>query len=58
MDNKQWYAQLNKPKWSPPSYLFGIVWSILYVFIIISFGFVFFSEDSFGKLKKKYNMRG
>jgi translocator protein len=41
MDNKQWYLQLNKPKWSPPSYLFGIVWSILYVFIIISFGFVF-----------------
>jgi translocator protein len=48
MDNKQWYAQLNKPKWSPPSYLFGVVWSILYVFIIISFGFVFikvFNKD-------------
>jgi translocator protein len=48
MDNKEWYAQLNKPKWSPPSYLFGVVWSILYVFIIISFGFVFikvFNKD-------------
>ena len=48
MDNKQWYSQLNKPKWSPPSYLFGIVWSILYVLIIISFGFVFikvFNKD-------------
>ncbi len=48
MDNKQWYLQLNKPKWSPPSYLFGIVWSILYVFIIIPFGFVFikvFNKD-------------
>ena len=41
MDNKQWYSKLNKPKWSPPSYLFGIVWPILYVLIIISFGFVF-----------------
>jgi translocator protein len=48
MDNKQWYLQLNKPKWSPPSYLFGIVWSILYVFILISFSFVFikvFNKD-------------
>jgi len=41
MDNRQWYSKLNKPKWSPPSYLFGIVWPILYVLIIISFGFVF-----------------
>ena len=41
MDNKKWYSKLNKPKWSPPSYLFGIVWPILYVLIIISFGFVF-----------------
>ena len=41
MDSKQWYSQLNKPKWSPPSYLFGTVWSILYVLIIISFGWVF-----------------
>jgi len=41
MDNREWYSKLNKPKWSPPSYLFGIVWPILYVLIIISFGFVF-----------------
>ena len=41
MDNKQWYSKLNKPKWSPPSYLFGTVWSILYILIFISFSFIF-----------------
>ena len=25
-----WYASLRKPAWTPPSWLFGPVWSILY----------------------------
>ena len=36
-----WYSQLIKPTWSPPSWLFGPVWSVLYVLIAISFGKVF-----------------
>ncbi|MEI6280839.1 MAG: TspO/MBR family protein [bacterium] len=36
-----WYSQLIKPTWSPPSWLFGPVWSVLYVLITISFGKVF-----------------
>ena len=36
-----WYSQLIKPTWSPPSFLFGPVWSFLYVLIAISFGKVF-----------------
>lgn len=36
-----WYSTLIKPTWSPPSYLFGPVWSFLYVLIAISFGKVF-----------------
>jgi len=36
-----WYSQLIKPTWSPPAYLFGPVWSVLYVLIAISFGKVF-----------------
>jgi tryptophan-rich sensory protein len=42
MDTTSWYAKLIKPSWSPPGWLFGPVWSILYVGIAISFGKVFF----------------
>ncbi|MBU0999001.1 tryptophan-rich sensory protein [Patescibacteria group bacterium] len=38
-----WYSQLIKPTWAPPSWLFGPVWSVLYVLIAVSFGKVFWS---------------
>jgi len=41
MTTYTWYQQLIKPSWVPPSYLFGPVWSVLYVLIAISFGKVF-----------------
>lgn len=43
MNTSLWYAQLIKPWWSPPSWLFGPVWSALYTIIAISFGAVFYS---------------
>lgn len=27
----QWYQSLEKPGWQPPSYIFGPVWTVLYV---------------------------
>ena len=35
------YSSYIKPWFSPPSWIFGPVWSVLYVLIIISFGYVF-----------------
>ena len=31
-----WYLLLNKSKLNPPSYVFGIVWPILYVLMMVS----------------------
>jgi len=40
MDYKKTYVEYKRPPLSPPPYLFGIVWPILYILIIISYGFV------------------
>ena len=38
MNNYNWYSRIIKPTWSPPAWLFGPVWTFLYVLIFISFG--------------------
>ena len=37
-----WYLQLIKPSWAPPSWIFGPVWIFLYALIIFSFSKVFY----------------
>lgn len=40
-DTVTWYATQIKPTWAPPAWLFGPVWTFLYILIAISFGKVF-----------------
>lgn len=41
MDTRAWFNTLIKPDWAPPGWLFGPVWTVLYIMIFISFGRVF-----------------
>lgn len=42
MNTYSTYQELIKPVWSPPAYLFGPVWTVLYALIAFSFGKVFY----------------
>lgn len=42
MNTYNWYSQLVKPSWAPPSCLFGPVWTVLYAIIFVTFGTVFY----------------
>ena len=49
MNAYNWYQTLIKPSWSPPSWLFGPVWTVLYAIITVTFGTVFYKTFT-GKL--------
>ena len=40
MQNYTQYGQYLKPSWAPPAWLFGPVWTVLYVLIAMSYGYV------------------
>jgi len=41
VDWTEWYNNLAKPSWTPSSATIGLIWSILYPIIAVTFAFVF-----------------
>ncbi len=42
----EWYPTLNKPSWTPPSWLFGPVWTALYIMMAVAAWLVWQRGDS------------
>jgi translocator protein len=47
-----WYSNLQKPVFNPPNYIFGPIWTVLYLFMGIAAGLVW-SGTGEAKLKRK-----
>jgi len=41
-----WYQALDKPSWNPPNWIFGPVWTLLYILIAVS-GWLVWKEKGF-----------
>ncbi len=53
MDNMRIYSEVNTPPLSPPSILFPIVWTILFVLMGISAAMIYTSDNASAGEKKK-----
>ena len=48
-----WYDGLNKPSWNPPDWLFGPVWTVLYILIAVS-GWLVWKEAGFSAARAAF----
>lgn len=52
--NSLWYMSLNKPNFSPPNFLFALVWSLLYIMIGVALGKIWRNRDKEKLLLKMF----
>lgn len=45
-NNNDWFNTLHKPAWNPPAYLFGPVWTTLYLLMGIALGIIWTTKSA------------
>lgn len=48
--DSEWFVELNKPTWNPPNWLFGPVWSLLYLMMAVA-AWLVWKQSGLGKAK-------
>ncbi len=56
MDAADKYAELEQPAWAPPAWLFGPVWTLLYILIPVA-GWLAFRQDPWGLPTKLWGVQ-
>jgi benzodiazapine receptor len=53
-NNNAWFDTLIKPAWNPPAYLFGPVWTTLYLLMGISLAIIWSNKEAELRKRKAY----
>jgi len=46
--SSNWFVELNKPSWNPPNWIFGPVWSVLYLMMAVA-AWLVWKQSGFAK---------